>query len=286
MQHFSTDALILRAVDRGDHDRLLTVLAADYGRFYAIQKGARSMHRREVAATEPFTWSNFEFYERGGVKWVKSATAQETFPGIRYDMDKLFLAAYVADVAAELSDEHEPAGEILPLTLNTLHKLSVTKGEDAVLKAAFEMRAACIAGFSPDLHECRCCHTPATARAAYLDVMNGALVCAECLHKAAALAPIPEVNEQGERTVLLPLTTAATAALSFVKRAPARRVFAFQLTDVASKEAFCRATEAYLLHHLERSFPSLEQYKKTRAMLSKMAASKAAAPVAANEELC
>ncbi|MBR7182072.1 MAG: recombination protein O N-terminal domain-containing protein [Clostridia bacterium] len=34
MQHFSTDSLILRAVDRGDNDKLITVLTADYGRFF------------------------------------------------------------------------------------------------------------------------------------------------------------------------------------------------------------------------------------------------------------
>ena len=54
MQHFSADSLILRAVDRGDNDKLLTVLTADYGRFYAILKGAHSMRRREAAASEPF----------------------------------------------------------------------------------------------------------------------------------------------------------------------------------------------------------------------------------------
>jgi len=269
VQHFSTDALILRAVDRGDNDRLLTVLTADHGRFYAILKGAHSMRHREAAATEPYTWSNFEFYERGGVKWVRSATAQETFPGIRYDMDKLFLAAYVAEVAAELSDEREPAGEILPLTLNTLHKLSVTKGEDELVKAAFELRAACIAGFTPELQGCRHCHAP-IAGESYLDVMNGALICADCLHRAQALAPLPEVNELGERTVLVPLTAAAAAALSYVANAPARRIFAFQLTDEDSKHVFCRAAEAYLLHHLERGFPSLEQYKKTRAMIARI----------------
>ncbi|MBQ3483121.1 MAG: DNA repair protein RecO [Clostridia bacterium] len=282
MQHFSTDALILRAVDRGDNDRLLTVLAANYGRFYAILKGAHSMRRREAAAAEPFTWSNFEFYERGGVKWVKSATAQETFPGIRYDMDKLFLAAYVAEVAAELSDEREPAGEILPLALNTLHKLSVTKGENEMLKAAFELRAACIAGFAPELHSCHSCHALITGEN-YLDVMNGALICADCLHRSAALAPLPEFNDLGERTVLVPLTAAAAAALCYVASAPARRVFSFQLTDEASKHAFCRATEAYLLHHLERSFPSLEQYKKTRAMLARIQPN---AAKAADEESC
>ena len=68
MQHFTTDALILATRDRGDHDKLLTVLAPDFGRFYAILKGAHSLRREERVATEPLTYSNMSFYEKNGVK--------------------------------------------------------------------------------------------------------------------------------------------------------------------------------------------------------------------------
>ena len=268
MQHFSADCLILRAVDRGDNDKLLTVLAADYGKFYAILKGAHSMHRREAAAAEPFTWSNIEFYEKGGVKWVKSATAIETFPGFRYDMERLFLAAYVCEVAGELSDEREPAGEILPLALNTLHVLGTATGEVDRIKGAFEMRAACIGGFTPDLVHCRDCGCPAD-RDGYLDVMNGAFTCRECLSKREALHPLPEVDELGGRTVLCTLSAGSAAALRYVATAPAKRVFAFRITDERERAEFARAAEAYLLHHLERSFPTLENYKKLVAMTAK-----------------
>lgn len=268
MQHFTADALILRSIERGEHDRLITVLTADFGRFYAIVKGAGSIHRREVAATEPYTWSNVEFYEKNGVKWVKNATSRESFAGLRYDMDKLFLAAYVAEVAGELSDEREPAGEILPLTLNTLHALANTEGENARIKAAFELRAACIAGFTPDLSHCHDCHAPVTGDG-YLDVMNGCFVCTKCLSKRTALVPLPEIDELGERTLLCPLSAGGAAAISFVATASPKRIFAFRITNAREQEEFSRAAEAYLLHHLERSFVSLENYKKLEALIPK-----------------
>ena len=261
MQHFSADSLILRAVDRGEHDKLLTVLTADYGRFYAILKGAHSMHRREAAAAEPYTLSNIEYYEKNGVKWVKNATAQESFPGIRYDMEKLFLAAYVAEVAFELSDERQPAGEILPLALNTLYMLSVTKGEDRRIKAAFELRAASIAGFLPDLSHCRHCRKPVTGDA-YFDVMNGAPLCPQCAERARGLLPPDAVDEFGDRTLYMPMPKGVLAAISFVVSAEDKRVFSFRLLDELSLSYFADIAEAYLLHHLERGFPTLENYKK------------------------
>lgn len=268
MQHFSADSLILRAVDRGDNDQLLTVLTADYGRFYAILKGAHSMRRREAVATEPFAWSNVEYYEKGGVKWIKSASTIEAFAGLRYDLEKPFLAAYFCEVATELSDERQPAGDILPLVLNALHMLHMGKGENALIKGAFEMRAACIGGFTPELHTCRHCHTPVTGNG-YLDVMNGAFVCQGCLQKKEALRPIPEVDELGGRNVLCPLSPGSATALRYVVEADAKRLFSFRITDEREKEEFSRAAECYLLHHLERGFQGLENLKKLEAITKK-----------------
>jgi len=265
MAEHSTDALILRSTPRGDNDRLLTLLSADRGRFYVIVKGVHST-RREAAATEPYTLINLETYEKGGVKWLKTATAIEPFPGIRYDMQKLFLAAYLADVAAELSDEGEPAGDILSLTLNALWLLSFTKTDHALIKAAFEMRAAADAGFCPELSGCATCGCD-IRDGMYLDVMNGALVCHDCLNRAAALTAIPEFTELGERTVLVPLTAGAAAALCYVTTAPQKRIYAFRLDGEETREAFSRAAEAYLLHHLERGFQTLENYKKMQTEL-------------------
>ena len=268
MQHFSADSLILRSTVRGEHDRSICVLCAERGRFYAIVKGAGAMHRREVAATEPYTWSNIEYYEKNDIKWVKNAASKESFAGIRYDMDKLFLAAYIAEVAYELSDEREPAGEILPLTLNTLHMLSRTDGENARIKAAFELRAACVAGFSPDLSRCAVCQKPADGEV-YLDVAGGTLICRACHQRAQQTLPREAVDDAGERTALFPLDASALAAFDYVERADPKRVFAFRLEDKNSLAAFCAAAEGYLLYHLERGFPTLENYKKLAALAPK-----------------
>ncbi len=263
MRRFSADVLILRATDRGENDRLLTLLSEKEGRFYAILKGAHSLHRREAAASEPYTWSNIEFYEKNGVKWVRNATVLNAFPGIRYDMDKLFLAAYVADVAFELSDERAEAGEILPLTLNTLHMLSVTKNDNARIKAAFETRAAVIAGFAPDLSECRLCHRAVTGDSLF-DIANGAPICPSCAKTIQATNA--ETGEFGERILRLPLTASCRAAISYIENSDAKRVFSFRLDGKEELACFSRVAEAYLLHHLERGFETLQNYKKLSAV--------------------
>ena len=260
MQHSSADVLILRSVPRGDNDRLVSALHAEMGRIFVLVKGASSK-RREAAATEPYVWCNMELYRKNGVTWLKSASVIEPFAGLRFDVDKLFLAAYIADVVCELSDEGTPAGEILPLTLNTYHVLSRTQGEMARIKAAFEMRAACIAGFTPDLVACESCGCEVNEDA-YLNVMNGSIVCRSCFERAQNALPVPTPEAEAQRRLLMPLDGSALSALRFVCTADPKRVFAFRLTDDACLARFCAAAEAYLLNHLERGFESLQNYKR------------------------
>ncbi len=264
MSHSSADVLILRAVPRGENDRLVTALSADEGRVHVIVKGAGSIHRRETAATEPYTWCNMELYRKNGARWMKSATVLDSFYGLRYDMDKLFLAAYISDVVYELCDEGNPAGEILPLALNTFHMLAREDANVACIKAAFELRAACIAGFTPDLTVCERCHAHVQGDA-YLDVMNGAVTCGSCFARAQSALPVPTLDGSEERRLVLPLDASALAAARYVCTADAKRVFAFRIADQGCVQRFATAAEAYLLHHLERGFESLENYKKLAA---------------------
>jgi len=76
----------------------------------------------------------------------------------------------------------------------------------------------------------------------------------------------PEVDELGQRSVLLPLPYSALRALSFVVHTDAKRIFAFELKGREEIEAFSSAAEKYLLHHLERGFDTLENYKRLQAL--------------------
>ena len=113
MPNVTTDAFVLRVAPSGASDKLLTLISPNGGRFYAILKGGNSIKNRQVAATEPYTWSNFEFYERGGFKWVKSATAIETFGGLRYDSEKLFVAGDLKEAISIMNNLAKAGSTVL-----------------------------------------------------------------------------------------------------------------------------------------------------------------------------
>lgn len=256
----STDALVVRAVPQGDHDRLLTLLCPNEGRITVIAKGARSLRNKLMSPCRAFIWGNFELHYKGDMAWVRDASVIKSFTALEKDIELMYLAQYISDICCELSGTGEPAGELLPLALNTYHALCSDKYDRAIVKAVFELRAAAISGYLPELCECvRCGKNDAAAF--YLDVMSGGIVCSDCIASSPELpeSEIP-VDAYGTRSIIIPITPGVLAAMRYVVNAPLKRLLSFGITSEPDKNTFCRAAETYILNHLERGFASLRLY--------------------------
>ncbi len=256
----STDALVIRAVPQGDHDRLLTLLCPEEGRLTVIAKGARSLRNKLMSPCRAFVWGNFELHFKGDGAWVRDASVIKSFTALEKDIELMYLAQYIWDVCCEHSGQGEPAGELLPLALNTYHALCSEKYDRALVKAAFELRAAAISGYLPELYECVRCEKK-DAAAFYLDVMSGGIVCSDCIASSPELpeCEIP-VDAYGTRSIIIPITAGVLAAMRYVVNAPLKRLLSFDITSETDKKTFSRAAETYILNHLERGFASLRLY--------------------------
>ena len=270
---FTTDALVLRTVDTGEHDRLAILLTPENGQITVLAKGARSQKSQYAALTQPFVYGNFEIYRKGEMNWLRGGSVTEYFPGVREDIVKLSLAVYLADVAREVTGEYVAGVDILRMTLNSLYALARDKVTPRIVKAVYEWRTAGYAGYMPDMSHCRVCHGEIT-EGMYLDVMNGRLLCGECLRRMSAAATREAANaaQKGavqsayddtayNNNILVPMGLGAVAAAGYVLHALPERVYSFRIKDAQDEDDFCRAGETYLLNHLECGFASLDFYK-------------------------
>lgn len=199
------------------------------------------------------------------MNWLRGGSVTEYFAGIRDDLEKLSLAAYLADVARESTGEFVPAVDILRMTLNSIYAISRCKHENAVIKAVYEWRTAGYAGYMPDMNGCQKCRL-ASANTLFLDVMNGRLICSDCLNKTANImsdgAMSAYEDTKFERNILVPMGQGAVEATKYALTALPERMFSFKITSESDRDDFCRAAETYLLNHLERNFDTLDFYKK------------------------
>ena len=262
---YTVDGVIVREVNVGDNDKMLTIITPEGGRIGVMAKGARSSKSKTLAATQLYTYGNFEIYEKGDFKWLRGASVLDSFFEMRNTIEGLSLAAYLADIAYELTGEGEDSTEILRLTLNSFYAIAKKKAPLSIIKGVFELRAAAYEGFRPDLAGCRHFRSGEEDKI-YLDVMNGCVICSQCMQKKtdkqkSFMMGSAYADENEEKSLLLPITPSVLAAMRYAVDAPLNRMLSFKLDGDDETEMFSRAAEEYLLNHLERGFTSLEFYK-------------------------
>jgi len=249
--------LVLREVQIGEADKILTLVCDGIGRIDVSGKGVRSLRSPHMAATQIFAYSSFVLRKGKKFYYIAESELLEPFFGLRSDIDRLSLASYLADITLDLIPEGTADDELLRLTLNAFFALSERKNVPMKqIKGAFEMKSADLAGFCPDLGCCLRCGT-AEHKEMYLDVMNGGIVCGDCK------TPVVLENartDSGVAMIHLRLTPAVLAALRYVITADEKRFLSFSLPDDEIK-IFGDVCERYLLDHLEHGFHSLEFYK-------------------------
>ena len=257
----SVDGLVLRETATGESDKLLTVLTAEYGRILINAKGVRSIKSKNMSLSRLFTYGNFEFYEKNGMRWLAGGSVNNSFFGLNDDVESFALAAYVVDIASEISGEGISAEDTLRATLNTLYAIEKKLKPLELIKGAYELFAAFHSGFEPDVSACRSCGEE-SAEIFFFDIMNGSLICESCMKKRSVPHGVTdEVDAYLSRNIMFPINTSVAAAVRYVSVAPINRLFSFDLKESGDISDFSRLGETYLQNHLERGFDTLSFFK-------------------------
>ena len=250
--------LIIRTVDMKESDRLVTLFTKEKGLITAIAKGARSLRSRQMSSTTQFCYGNYVLYQKGDLYWIKESELIESFFDLRSDLERLALAQYLCEVLSFITVEAEEE-TLLRLSLNSLYAIASGKYDIDLVKAAFEIRASSIIGFMPDVMGCSACGTKDGDF--FLDIMDGSLLCYEC--NSQRPSETPPVSDLGESRIVSLLSASARVAMMYCVHAPLERLFSFRIPP-EDMTLFTRSCEDCLLHHIERSFKTLDFYKEVK----------------------
>lgn len=242
--HLTIQALVLRVVNYNDTDALLTVLSKTHGKLTIKARGLRRKNSPLVAPCQLLAYGEFVLFEYRGFYTINEAATLELFTPLRKDLTRLSLATYFAQTAEVLAQEDQPDPDLLSLVLNCLHVLANTKTSEAKVKSVFELRAACLAGYAPDLSRCYYCGNEFPDR---FDIFEGRLECAKCRG----------ITDGGIR---MPITPGILDAMRYICYCDSKRLFSFD-AGAETIEALSHITEGYILTQLERGFSALDFYK-------------------------
>ncbi len=230
--------VVLRAVDYGEADRVVTIFTRERGKVSAFARGARASRRRFGGALQPFTLLTAEARERAGsdLLGLDGVAVTRGFAGLRGDLARIACAAYAAELTRELVRDHEPHEELFDLLVEYLELLDAGPARPAALRA-FELGALRAAGLMPRLDACARCGGATAAGPARFDAGQGGVLCPRCAPTAPLGAPT--------------LSAAAAAALLHLQEGGLARAAAEPLAPAAGREVR-EALTAFIEHQLGR----------------------------------
>ncbi len=241
--YLTIQGIVLRVTDYNDRDALLTVLTRNHGKLTIKARGLRRKNSPLIAPCQLLAFGEFTLFEYRGMYTINEAHSLELFQPLRRDLTKLSLGTYFAQVAEVISQEDLPNPELLALLLNSLYALCTLDLPESQIKAAFELRAACLAGYAPDLFGCHVCGAEFPNR---FDLSAGQLECSHCGGMGGGIR--------------MPVNPGVIQAMQYICGCDPKKLFQFTL-GAENLENLASLTEGYLATQLERGFSSLDFYK-------------------------
>ncbi len=242
--YMTVQGIVLRVTDYNEHDALLTLLTGRHGKLTIKARGLRRKNSPLVAPCQLLAYGEFTLFEYRGQYTINEAHSLELFTPLRRDLVKLSLGTYFAQVAEVLSQEDYPSPELLSLVLNCLYGLSALNLPELQIKSVFELRSACLSGYTPDLFGCHICGSQEPDR---FDLSAGQLECRNC-------------RSRESNGIRMPVTSAVLEAMRYICLCDPRKLFSFRVSaDTLAQLG--NLTEAYLTTQLERGFSTLDFYK-------------------------
>ncbi len=238
----STDGLVIWQTRTGEADRVITILTAA-GVITAYAKGSLLPKGKLTSPTAMLSWSGFELFSGKNMYTVDDAWSKNRFIKISADPVDYALAVYMCELIKQLAPVEDDASEFLSLILNSLYLLNEGNKDRSLIKAVFEFKIMCLAGYMPDIAACSACGD-ACLEGGFFNLTEGNLLCPRCARNGGCAVNCPAGVLSAER---------------YIAQAEVPRSFSFTLKN--NSDVFYEQSERYVLSKIDKRLQSLEFYK-------------------------
>lgn len=232
MPVYKMEGIVIRRVNLGEADRLVTLYARDHGKITAAAKGARKPKSRFAGRLELFTHLKALLAVGRTLDVVSQVEVVEPFAAVRKDLGRLGYASYVAEIADRATADREPAPEIFKALREALE---VVRDGDAELGGLwFSARILRLIGYAPVVERCIICGKPLAGAVAFSHPLGGS-VCESDRHRDPQAVAV---------------TGAALKAIAFLQQASPAMLARLSL-DHRQRAELASLLQRYLEYRLE-----------------------------------
>jgi DNA repair protein RecO (recombination protein O) len=231
---YRSEALVLKAYDYGEADRILTLYTPEQGKLRTIAKGVRRIKSRKAGHLDLFTRATLVLARGRQLDVITQAETIETFQGMRNDLWRSSHAHYVAELVDGFGAEQLANPALYDLTVTTLRRLASSASLDLVVRS-FEIQLLTVTGYRPQLHRCLRCDRTIAPQVNHFSSRLGGILCPDCAATDVA-APAISIN-----------------ALKLMRNLQTNESAVLQLTDVseAVQRELEKRMQEYIIYRLE-----------------------------------
>ncbi len=177
---YQTEAIIIKRINLGEADRILTLYTPEHGKVKAIAKGSRRPKSKFGGHVELLTHSQLLLAHGRSLDIVTQAQTIESFLPLKENLKRMSCGLYISELVDAFSEEHTENRRLFQLLLETLHRLSQLEKSDVALRY-FEIYLLNFTGYRPQLQKCANCDSGLQPVTNYFSSSQGGVLCPECI---------------------------------------------------------------------------------------------------------
>ena len=152
-----TKGIVIKSVNVGDYDKIITILSPQYGKMDILAKGVRSLKNKNSPATSLFSFGNYIIKNKGQMYLLSSCEVTESFYALSEDIFTLSYASYFVALIKSATVHEKEEHDLFNLLLYSLHALKAHPEHRKTIKFVFEIRLIYHLGELPDFNTCSKC---------------------------------------------------------------------------------------------------------------------------------
>jgi DNA repair protein RecO (recombination protein O) len=239
-QNLLVTGMVLNAMPIGEYDKRITILTKERGKITAFARGARRTNSSLLAATDPFSFGEFEMFEGRSSYTVVKASIQNYFREVTSDYLNTYTGFYFLEFAEYFCQENSDEREMLKLLYQSLRALLSPSLDNRLVRVIFECKALYLNGIGPNIFSCQ--HCGKKEKLESFSVKRGGIFCDDCGDKADDAVK---------------LSGSAVYALQYIASSDIRKLYQFTVTESVLNELL-RLTADYKARYIGHSFKSLK----------------------------
>ena len=240
-QNLVMTGMVLNAMPIGDYDKRITLLTRERGKITAFARGARKPNSQFLAATNPFSFGEFELFEGRSTYTVAKVSIQNYFRELAADFNAAYYGFYFLEFADYYGRENADDLEMLKLLYQTVRALCKKTIAYPLIRCIYELKIMAVNGECPHCFECACCHC--TDPLTVFSSRYSGLLCGKCAFH--------------EKMTTIPVSPAAVYTMQYIISTPVEKLYTFTVSDEVL-ENLKNIIERYRNQYIDRRFKSLE----------------------------